>query len=107
MKKFTLISTILIALPIAGTAATDQPTAVPVIPRIDQSHPGSTLSPKEQIAAKHLAAAAAHEQAKMHHEAAATLAQPDQAREQAKEAEKASSIACEKSTEALMSTIEK
>ncbi len=107
MKKFAIISTLLIALPLTGTAATDQPTTVPVVPRIDQSHPGSTLSPKEQISAKHLAAAAAHEQAKMHHEAAAAAAQPDQEREHAKEAEKASSIACEKSTEALMSTIEK
>jgi len=57
---------------------------------------------KEQTSAKHLAAAA-HEQVAMYHKAAANAQQP----EHAKAAEKASSIACEKSSSALMSTIEK
>ena len=107
MKKSTIASLVLIALPITGMAATDPATGLPGVPQIDQSHPGSTMSGKEQIAAKHLAAAAAHEQAAMHHKAAAEAMQSEQAKEHAKAAQKESSIACEKSTEALISSIEK
>jgi len=106
MKKLAIASLILTALPIVGTAA-DPKTDLPAVPRIDQSHPGSTLSTKEQISAKHLAAAAAHEQAEMHHKAAAGTSDPEQIKEHARAAEKASSIACQKSTEALMSSTEK
>ena len=107
MKKFAIASLALIALPIAGMAATDPATGSPGAPKIDQSQPGSTMSGKEQIAAKHLAAAAAHEQAAMHHKAAADALQSEQAKEHAKAAEKASAAACEKSTEALLSTLGK
>lgn len=84
-------------------AATDQATGSSTGTIIDQSHPGSTVHSKEQTSAKHLAAAAAHEQVAMYHKAAANAQQS----EHAKAAEKASSIACEKSSSALMSTIEK
>ncbi|MDD5410804.1 MAG: hypothetical protein PHF31_05220 [Methylobacter sp.] len=107
MKTFAIASLVLIILPIAGMAATDPVTSLPGVPQIDQSRPGSTMSGKEEIAAKHLAAAAAHEQAAMHHKAAAEAMQSAQSKEHAKAAGKESSIACQKSTEALMSSIEK
>ena len=107
MKKFAIASLALIAFPIAGMAATDPATGSPGAPQIDQSHPGSTMSGKEQIASKHLVAAAAHEQAAMHHKAAADAMQSEQVKEHAKAAQKESSIACEKSTEALISSMEK
>ncbi|MGJ0483605.1 MAG: hypothetical protein ACR65R_03600 [Methylomicrobium sp.] len=103
MKKFTILSIVLMALPVAGMAATEQSTGSPAVPPIDQSHPGSTLSASENASAKHLAAAAAHEQAAMHHKAAANARQPEQAKEHAKAAEEASIAACEKSKEALTS----
>lgn len=107
MKKFSIAVLVLIALPFAGIAATEQKTGSATGTNIDQSHPGSTLSSKEQIAAKHLAAAAAHEQAEMHHKAAAEAAQQGQQKEHAMAAEKVSAAACEKSTEALMSSLGK
>ncbi|MDP1771009.1 MAG: hypothetical protein Q8L15_01900 [Methylobacter sp.] len=107
MKKLTIASIVLIALPITGMAATDQTVGAPNSENIDQSHPGSTMSAKEQTSAKHLAAAAAHEQAAMHHKAAADAMQSEQAKEHAKAAEKASAAACEKSTEALLSSVGK
>ena len=107
MKKFTIASIVLIALPITGMAATEQTVGAPNSENINQSHPGSTMSGKEQASAKHLAAAAAHEQAAMHHKAAADAMQSEQAKEHAKAAEKASAAACEKSTEALLSSIDK
>ncbi len=107
MKKSAIAFIVLIALPVAGMAATEQRTGSATETNIDQSHPGSTLSAQEQISAKHLAAAAAHEQAEMHHKAAAAAAQSDQRKEHAKAAEKASAAACEKSTEALMSSMGK
>ena len=107
MKTITIASIVLIALPLAGIAAAEQKTGSATETNIDQSHPGSTLSSKEQIAAKHLAAAAAHEQAEMHHKAAAEAVQADQLKDHAKAAEKASAAACEKSTEALMSSLGK
>ncbi|MGJ0515002.1 MAG: hypothetical protein ACR65O_04525 [Methylomicrobium sp.] len=103
MKKFTIASVVLMALPVAGIAATEQPTGSPAVPPIDQSHPGSTLSSSENVSAKHLAAAAAHEQAAVHHKAAANAQQPEQAKEHAQAAEEASVAACEKSKEALAS----
>ncbi len=107
MKKLSIVPLILIALPLAGIAAAEQKTGSATDTNIDQSHPGSTLSTKEQIAAKHLAAAAAHEQAEMHHKAAAEAAQQGQQKEHAVAAEKSSTAACEKSTEALMSSLGK
>ncbi|MGZ5051913.1 MAG: hypothetical protein ACXWF8_00530 [Methylobacter sp.] len=101
MKKFALASMILIGMPVAGIAADQQGAEVPAVPRIDQSRPRSTLSSNEQIAAKHLAAAAAHEQAEMHHKAAAEAAQKNQMADHAKAAGKASAVACEKSAEAV------
>lgn len=103
MKKFIIASVVLMALPVAGMAATEQTTGSPSVPHIDQSHPGSTLSSSENVSAKHLAAAAAHEQAAVHHKAAANAQQPEQAKEHAKAAEEASIAACEKSKEALAS----
>lgn len=107
MKKLTIASLVLIALPFAGMAATDQTVGAPNKENIDQSHPGSTMSSKEQASAKHLAAAAAHEQAAMHHKAAADAQQPEQAKEHAKAAEKASLTACEKSKEAMIPSLSK
>lgn len=108
MKNLAIASMLLIGLPLAGIAADQQAapeqsqgTDTQAIPRIDQSRPRSTLSGKEQIAAKHLAAAAAHEQAEMHHKAAAEAAQKGQMTDHAKAAEKASAAACEKSKEAV------
>jgi len=59
------------------------------------------MSGKEEIAAKHLAAAAAPWTAAMHHKAAADAMQSEQVKEHAKATQKESSIACEKSTEAF------
>jgi hypothetical protein len=103
MKKVTITSVMLMAFPVAGMTATEQSTGSPAVPPIDQSHPGSTLSASENVSAKHLAAAAAHEQAAVHHKAAANAQQPEQAKEHAKAAEEASIVACEKSKEALAS----
>ena len=107
MKKFTIASLLLIALPITGMAAADQTVGAPNKENINQSHPGSTMSSKEQASSKHLAAAAAHEQAAMHHKAAADALQPEQAKEHAKAAEKASLAACDKSKEAVTSSLGK
>lgn len=107
MKKFAIVSVLLIAMPVVGMAATDQTIGSSTATHIDQSHPGSTMTAKEQASAKHLAAAAAHEQAAIHHKAAAD-AQTAQAREEhAKAAEKASVTACEKSKEVLKSPAKK
>lgn len=103
MKKLTIASLVLVALPITGMAAPAPTIGAPNSENIDQSHPGSKMSAKEQASAKHLAAAAAHEQAAMHHKAAADALQPEQAKEHAMAAEKESSIACEKSKEAVSS----
>lgn len=107
MKKFTIASLVLIALPITGMAATNQTVGAPNSENINQSHPGSTMSAKEQASSKHLAAAAAHEQAAMHHKAAAGAQQPEQAKEHAKAADKASLAACDKSKEAVSSSLGK
>jgi hypothetical protein len=103
MKKFTIASIVLLALPFAGMAVTEQeqPAGSPAVPPIDQSHPGSALSPSENASARHLAAAAAHEQAAMHHKAAANAQQQEQAKQHAKAAEEASLVACEKSKDAF------
>ncbi|WP_374089623.1 hypothetical protein [Methylomicrobium lacus] len=103
MKKLIIASIVLMAMPVAGMAAPEQTTDHTAGSPIDQSHPGSTLSASENASAKHLAAAAAHEQAAMHHKAAANAQQPEQAKEHAMAAEKASLAACEKSKEALSS----
>lgn len=103
MKKFAMTSILMMAfLPVAtGMADTGQATGSATGTNIDQSHPGSTLSASENASAKHLSAAAAHEQAAMHHKAAANARQPEQAKEHARTAEKASLAACEKSKEAV------
>lgn len=107
MKKFVIVYMLLIAIPVAGMAATDQAIGSSTATHIDQSHPGSTMTAKEQFGTKHLSAAAAHEQAAIHHKAAAD-AQTMQAREEhTKAAEKASVTACKKSKETLKSSTSK
>ncbi len=106
MKKLTIASIVFMTLPIAGIAGSDQNTGHKAGAPIDQSHPGSTMSGSENAAAKHLAAAAAHEQSAMHHKAAAN-ARPEEIKEHALAAEKASIAACEKSKDAVKSSLGK
>jgi hypothetical protein len=102
MKKFAIASIALMAaLSFAAAAAEEQAVGSPAVPAIDQSRPGSTLSPSENASSKHLAAAAAHEQAATHHKAAANAQHLEQAKEHGKAAEEASILAREKSKEAL------
>lgn len=105
MKNFAIASTIatllFTALPVsAETHETDQSKPHVAGSAIDQSHPGSTMSTEEHLTAKHLAAAAAYEQAAIHHKAAANAKTPEERAEHSKAADKASLAACEKSKEA-------
>ncbi|QFY43507.1 hypothetical protein F6R98_13490 [Candidatus Methylospira mobilis] len=110
MKKLVITSVLLMSFPVAGMSATDQAAVSPAGAHSDQTRPGSSLSVQEHASEKHVAAAAAHEQAATHHMAAAAAAyasQSEQAKENAVAAEKSSVAACEKSKEALTSTLGK
>lgn len=106
MNKFAIACIMFIALPVTGMAGSEQNTGHKAGASIDQSHPGSGMSVSENASAKHLAAAAAHEQSAMHHKAAAN-ARPEEIKEHAMEAEKASIAACEKSKDAVKSSLGK
>lgn len=106
MNKFAIAYIVFLALPVTAMAGSEQSTGHKAGASIDQSHPGSTMSGSENASAKHLAAAAAHEQSAMHHKAAAN-ARPEEIKEHALEAEKASVAACEKSKDAVKSSLGK
>jgi hypothetical protein len=104
MNKFAIAYIVFLALPVTAMAGSEQNTGHKAGASIDQSHPGSGMSVSENASAKHLAAAAAHEQTAMHHKAAAN-ASPEQIKEHAIEAEKASIAACQKSKDAVKSSL--